>query len=225
MLSGFIDAASAAAVLEVGCGTGHWLQVMVGHARWIAGMDLSAGMLAHAAKAAPRAVLVRGRAEHPPWRDASFDRIVCINALHHFSSREQFFGEARRMLRPGGALMTIGLDPHSGRDSWWVYDYFPETAAIDRARFAPVRIIRGELTRAGFAWAESMEADHIESQRPLRDAFPSGISRQFTSQLSVLTDDEFARGLQRVADAAAAAGGDIPLVADLRFYATTGWVG
>jgi SAM-dependent methyltransferase len=223
----FLGSAAAPAVLEVGCGTGHWLQVMSDRARLLAGVDLSAAMLARACATAGRAHLVRGRSEQAPWRDASFDRIVCVNALHHFSDRDRFFIEARRLLRPGGGLLTVGLDPHTARDEWWVYDYFPETIAIDQARFAPVRIIRGELAKAGFAWAESSEADRIETQLRLEDAFPAGVERSFTSQLTVLTDDEFAGGIGRLrsaSEAAAQTGGDVWLTADLRFYATIGWV-
>ena len=67
--------------------------------------------------------------------------------------------------------MTIGKDPHAGRDEWWVYDYFDEARAIDLARFAPVRILRGEMALSGFAWAESFEADHIEAARTPDEAW------------------------------------------------------
>ena len=204
-------------VLEVGCGTGHWLDAARPHARRLIGLEPSAEMIARAS--GPR---VRGRAEQLPFPDASFDRIFCVNALHHFADRFAFFTEARRLLRAGGGVMTIGKDPHAERDSWWVYDYFPETRAIDRARFAPIRILRGELARAGFAWAESFEADHIEVVQPAADAFAKGvIDKTFTSQLTVLTDDEFNAGVARVR----AAGDDAPLVADFYLLATAGWVG
>lgn len=208
------------AVLEIGCGTGHWLPVLREHARLTAGMDLSANMLARARDAAIGARLVRGRAEQLPWRDTAFARLICVNALHHFTDREAFLAEALRILEPGGALLTVGLDPHTGRDEWWVYDYFPETIAIDRARFAPVRIIRGEMAKAGFSWAESYEAERIETQFAAHDLFPSGIvDRGFTSQLMALSDDDFARGVERIR----AAGETAVLVADLRFYATVAW--
>jgi SAM-dependent methyltransferase len=219
-IEGFLGSFVLSAILEVGCGTGHWLQVIGGRAPIVAGMDPSTNMLARARAAAPHARLVRARAEQLPWRGAAFDRIVCVNALHHFADREAFFAEARRVLRPGGGLLTVGLDPHTERDEWWVYDFFPETRAIDRARFAPVRIIRGEITKAGFAWSESFEAHHLETQLPLRETFPNGIDRSFTSQLTVLSEDEFQRGLSRVRDA----GNDLSLIADLRFYATLGWL-
>jgi SAM-dependent methyltransferase len=209
--------------LEVGCGTGHWLRAIADRVSLLAGMDASAGMLAKARDASAGERLVRARAEDLPWADASFDRLFCINALHHFSDRARFFAEARRVLRPGGALLTIGKDPHGERDEWWVYDYFPETVAIDRARFAPVRILRGELARMGFDWAESCEADRIEAVQAASDALTDGtIDPAFTSQLTVLTADEFARGVARVRAANDAADGALQLVTDFRLYATIG---
>jgi ubiquinone/menaquinone biosynthesis C-methylase UbiE len=212
------------ATLEVGCGTGHWLAAVP--RQILVGVDCSAPMLARARGVAPAARLVRARAEELPWRGATFDRIFCVNALHHFSDRHRFFAEARRILKPGGGLLTIGKDPHAERDSWWVYDYFEETLEIDRARFARVRTLRGELAIAGFAWAESSEADHIDVMHSASDALVNGVvDRSFTSQLTVLSDEEFARGVARLRAADAASGGQLQLVADFRLYATIGWVG
>jgi ubiquinone/menaquinone biosynthesis C-methylase UbiE len=224
------DAPTAA--LEVGCGTGHWLaalQARLAERRVLAGIDPSAPMLARARLAAPAARLIRARAEDLPCCDEAFDRVFCVNALHHFTDRHRFFAEARRVLKPGGGLLTIGKDPHGERDTWWVYDYFEDTREIDRARFAQVKTLRGELTRAGFAWVESFEADHIEAVHPAAAALADGpdgaVARSFTSQLTVLSDAEFARGVARIREANAAAGGELQLVADFRLYATIGWLG
>jgi ubiquinone/menaquinone biosynthesis C-methylase UbiE len=46
--------------------------------------------------------------------------------------------EVRRVLRPGGRLMSIGLDPHEKRDRWFVYDFFPETLELDLNRFPAI---------------------------------------------------------------------------------------
>ena len=191
----------------------------------LAGVDPSGPMLAHARLAAPAAWLVRARAEYLPWRDGTFDRIFCVNALHHFADRARFFEEARRLLRPGGGLLTIGKDPHVDQDSWWVYDYFTGTREIDKARYPRVRTLRGEMAHAGFAWADSHEADRIEALRTFADATKKGmIARSFTSQLTVLSDDEFNQGVERLRAADAAAGGELQLVTDVKLYATVGWV-
>jgi ubiquinone/menaquinone biosynthesis C-methylase UbiE len=220
--------------LEVGCGTGHWLATVeedrrakaVAERPILVGIEPSAPMLARARGVAPGARLVRARAEGLPWRDATFDRIFCVNALHHFSDRHRFFAEARRILKPGGGVLTIGKDPHAERDSWWVYDYFEETLEIDRTRFARVRTLRGDLATAGFAWAESWEADHIDVVHSASDALANGVvDRSFTSQLTVLSEEEFARGVARLRAADAQSGGQLQLVSDFRLYATIGWVG
>jgi SAM-dependent methyltransferase len=231
-LGGFVG--DAAAVLEVGCGTGHWLASLQGSGgpggahRMIAGIDPSAAMLLRARTAAPDAALARARAEDLPWRDASVDRVFCVNALHHFADRGRFFAEARRVLKPGGGILTIGKDPYADRDAWWVYDYFEETRDIDRARFARVRTLRGELAHAGFAWAESFEADRIEAVYSAAEALAAGargpLDRAFTSQLTVLTDEEYDRGLQKLRDADAASGHQLQLVSDFHLYATVGWI-
>jgi ubiquinone/menaquinone biosynthesis C-methylase UbiE len=222
----------AKAVLEVGCGTGHWLRLRSEESRasfgetgrTVVGIDLSAAMLSRARAKAPSARLMRGRAESLPFRDASFDRVYCVNALHHFSDRAAFFAEARRVLKPGGGVLTIAKDPHTENDDWWVYTYFEPTRAIDRERYARVRTLRGELALAGFAWTESMEADHIESVRPASEALAMGvIDPSFTSQLTVLSDEEYAAGVEKLRQANEAAGGELQLVADFRLYATIGW--
>jgi SAM-dependent methyltransferase len=213
---------SVTAVLEVGCGTGHWLGMAGGGL--VAGIEPSEQMIVRARAAAPRARLVRAAAERLPWRDATFDRVHCINALHHFRDRVQFFAEARRILRPGGGLLTIGKDPHTERDAWWVYDFFPETVGIDRERFARVRTLRGELAAAGFAWAESFECDRVEASIPAAEALTTGVvDRAYTSQLAVLSDEEFGAGAARIRAANAAAGGSLPLVTDFYLFATIGW--
>jgi SAM-dependent methyltransferase len=225
---GFLGDASA--VLEVGCGTGHWLAEVAAAAgrHPLAGIDPSMPMLERARRAAPGAHLVRARAEELPWRGQTFDRIFCVNALHHFADRDRFFAEARRVLKPDGGVLTIGKDPHREGDTWWVYDYFEETRAIDRARYAPVRTLRGEMTRAGFAWAESLEADHLEATVPAGAALAEGadgvVTPSFTSQLTVLSEEEFARGVEKMRQADAAAGGALQLVTDFKLYATIGWV-
>ncbi len=215
----FIHAESGTAVAEVGCGTGHWLaDLSQDWLRKVAGLDLSAGMLEQARAAAPTALLVRGSAERLPWRDACFDRIFCVNALHHFKDPESFIFECRRVLRPGGGLLTIGLDPHTGRDRWWVYDFFPAALLADRQRYPSTSKIREWLAAAGFRQPATQVAQHILAEKPFEAALNDGlVDRRATSQLLVISDADYESGIRRLA-------AERPVLrSDVLLYATTAW--
>jgi len=48
--------------------------------------------------------LVAGDLEHLPFRDASFDKAVCLNAFHHVPDMARGLAEIRRILKPGGRV-------------------------------------------------------------------------------------------------------------------------
>ena len=211
-------------VLEVGCGTGHWLDFLRRAGASVHGIDSSAGMLRIARTLVPAALLVRGFAEALPVRSERVDRIFCINALHHFTDPSAFFGEARRILRSTGGVWTVGLDPHAARDRWWIYDYFPEALVADRGRYPAASTIRAMLDAAGFERCETREVQRLPRRLPVNEVLAKGfVDRGHTSQLMVIADEEYERGMQNIR-AAAARDPELVLEADLTLYGTVGWV-
>ena len=215
-------------VLEVGCGTGHWLGLLCDSGTRVTGLDVSAQMLAYARTRAPKAALAQGSAEHLPWASDSFDRVFCINAFHHFQDKVAFLTEAMRVLRPSGLMMTVGLDPHAGVDRWYIYEYFENALEIDRRRYPASRQIREWMQAAGFDDCVTREIQHMPVRLAAREALEQGrLEKSATSQLSVLTDEEYRRGIDRVREAIESAevrGESLYLGADLRLYATFGAV-
>jgi ubiquinone/menaquinone biosynthesis C-methylase UbiE len=209
----------APSIAELGCGTGHWLQFSaeLPHRPLVVGLDRASAMLARCPRSTPNIAVVRGSADQLPWRPG-FDRVFCVNALHHFPSHPTVFREGARVLREDGAFLTIGLDPHAGGDQWWIYDYFPEALTADRARYSSTRTIRDQLIAAGFRRTETIVAQHIPARVPFDDALAQGIlDRRSASQLLVIDDATWKAGLGRLHR-------DRPeLRADLRLYATIGW--
>jgi SAM-dependent methyltransferase len=146
--------------------------------------------------------LVRATAEILPFRDASFDLIFCINAIHHFERFDRFIAEARRSLRRDGTLAVIGMDPHHGRDYWCVYEYFPETKAIDLARYPSSGQIIDAMLRVGFDRVECQVGCHFAATRLGHAVFDDPeLQRNGCSQLALLTEEQYAAGIKRIRSA------------------------
>jgi SAM-dependent methyltransferase len=222
----FVGGRSGLQILEVGCGTGHWLEFLRTSELHVTGLDFSAGMLAQSKMRLPGVPLVRGTAERLPWQSESFDRIFCVNAFHHFTDKAAFLAEARRILGPGGIILIVGLDPHSHFDQWFVYDYFPESLVIDRQRYPAANNLRIWMNEAGFQNCTTQEVEHWTYHLPALEIVRQGrLDKTATSQLSVLTDAEYQRGMARIhadLEGAEAKGQTLLLKADLRLYATSG---
>jgi SAM-dependent methyltransferase len=91
-------------VLELGCGTGVFLERVAPCGARIVGLDLSADLLAKARARlgdVPNVVLHRGNAEQLPYADASFDAVYGSSVLHHLDL-DRALREVLRVLRPGG---------------------------------------------------------------------------------------------------------------------------
>jgi len=94
-------------VLDVACGSGE-LAARLGEAGWEAwGLEASSHMLGLGRwQGFDRQILmVRGIAEALPFREGSFDGVLCKGSLDHFADQAAFMGEAARVLRPDGRLV------------------------------------------------------------------------------------------------------------------------
>jgi SAM-dependent methyltransferase len=105
-------------VVEVGCGTGFMsalLAELEGHPQVVGGdRSAAAVQIARAARAGHANLrLCRADALALPYRDVSADLVVCLDVVEHLATPQAFFAEARRVLRPGGALLFSTPNPAS----------------------------------------------------------------------------------------------------------------
>ena len=222
----FVGSRTDGRVLEVGCGTGHWVSVLERRGFSVAGVDASREMLLRSKERLSASAIVCGRAEQLSWKSQSFQRLVCINAFHHFLDKEAFLNEAHRVLRDSGSLMIVGLDPHTGLDQWFVYDYFETVLEFDRRRYTPTHEIRELMRKSGFDRCGTIEAQHEPFRIPARRALEQGwVARTAVSQLATLTDADYEHGISRIQrgiEDAEARGEELELAFDIRLYATIG---
>lgn len=90
-------------ILDVGCGVGYitaYLDAI--------GMDVDTIVLRLAKSSNPHLDLVRASCEAPPFRDSTFDTVLCYNVLEHLTEdeRKKTFEGQKRVLNDEGILIA-----------------------------------------------------------------------------------------------------------------------
>ncbi len=97
-------------VLDVGCGTGGYFEVIMERAPRgnLIASDLSLGMLMSAADKIGESniELVNGDVESLPFADGSFDVVLANHMLYHVPDIDRAIREIKRVLRPDGVLIA-----------------------------------------------------------------------------------------------------------------------
>jgi ubiquinone/menaquinone biosynthesis C-methylase UbiE len=117
-------------LLDAGCGFGGTIQQLnAQHSNMdLTGLNIDARQLA-AAEAQTEAAndntisWVEADACQLPFEDNSFDRVLAVECIFHFPSREKFLAEAARVLKPGGYLAVSDFVPtlmFFGKTPFWM---------------------------------------------------------------------------------------------------------
>jgi ubiquinone/menaquinone biosynthesis C-methylase UbiE len=137
-----LKAAEGEKILEIGFGTGHTLVALaeaVGSRGKVFGVDLSDRMVNLARENLKKAglleqVLLRcGDAAQLPYAENSMDGVFMSFTLELFDTPDilQVLGECKRVLRPGGRIVVVGMSKNGGRDPLvsvyeWTHKHFPK---------------------------------------------------------------------------------------------------
>lgn len=182
-------------LLDIGCGTGAMTALLADRGAVDAvGIDPSEEMLESAHRRTSAGCrFIGGRAEALPFPDGEFDRAL-MQTVVHLLDRPAAFSEAHRVLREDGALLVCTVDP-GGVDSFWLAQWFPSWATIDRARFPDVGSLCDQLASAGFHRIEVSR--HPRLLEFSRSHALDMLRARFASSFALLPEREYADGLAR----------------------------
>ena len=99
-------------VLDVGCGPGNLATILTRMGNVVVGIDKDDGALATAQRVCERTIAAD--LDHAELDDLvgdeRFDVVVLADVLEHVRNPARFLGEVKRLLRPGGRLVTLTIN-------------------------------------------------------------------------------------------------------------------
>lgn len=117
----FCASFDVARALDVGCGNGRHVELLVEHAATVVGVDVSRELLGVATDRVPSATFVQGDASVLPLTDGCIDLAVYVATLHHLPSRtlrRRSLDELARVLTTDGrALVSAWSTEHDRFDA------------------------------------------------------------------------------------------------------------
>ena len=190
----------SSALLDAGCGMGYQDCILAAefHPRLIQGVDITpkhielARLLVEREQKlmrVPSETTIRfhcGSATELPYASETFSHVLALESAPHMNTREDFFREAYRVLKPGGVLacadFILARYPEDmferllvalGSRAWHmpranVYDYFALQFRIQMARFEhfAIDLIGKDVIPGYYAWHRRPE--QIQAMRKLR---------------------------------------------------------
>lgn len=142
-------------MLDIGCGTGHYMGWLAQRGYAVAGVDASEQMLAAARENNPGAALQRSDVDRLPFPDASFDLVVCIEVLRYLPAPRNAIAEMARVLKPGGIALVTAL-PLFNANGYFLVNQVLQVVSLGKLHqlrqfFTTAGRLRRQFAAAGFS--------------------------------------------------------------------------
>ena len=107
-----LNVSSSSLILDVGCGTGLFFTYVAEKAKMVVGLDISSKLLAKAKERAKNLCnvhLVRGDADHLPFKKHTFTVVSAFTLLQNMPKPLTTLKEIKRTAKPKGLVVVTGL--------------------------------------------------------------------------------------------------------------------
>jgi ubiquinone/menaquinone biosynthesis C-methylase UbiE len=190
-------------LIDLGCGTGRFTVPLAEHLGVsVIGVDPSQKMLQEAAR--------HSRSRHIAYREGSAEAIplganvaaliFMSNAIHHVTSLDNALQEMWRVLQPHGIVFIRNYSLEN-LPSLPYLQFFPEAMHISRTMLWPRTTLVEHFTARNFAQL-SQGTVHQEASPDVESYFRKIESRAY-SDLALISDEAFDRGIARMKEAGA----------------------
>jgi ubiquinone/menaquinone biosynthesis C-methylase UbiE len=198
------EVAAGFRVLDVSTGTGEAALMVfpiVGSSGFVIGADISTAMLGAARDRLnqPLFLPVAADGQALPFRDGSFDAVICQLGLQFFPDPARGLAEFRRVLRSGSCAAVCVISTADRAPMWGILAdvlsrFLPEQRNILQLSFAlaDVKRLEGLLAGAGFRDIRVERATHsdtFDSFQDYWDPIEAGTGSQPQAYLSLSEED------------------------------------
>jgi len=149
LVARWIDDLDAKVSGDLGCGTGHYLDLLSRRSRLAIGVDVSAAMTRRSRATAPGADLVQASLDRLPLSAGGLDAVLCARVLSHVGDLPGAVRELARVCAPGARLLLTDIHP----DHPYTHTRIPVDGGTVRIRAYRHSLaeIRTALAGSGFA--------------------------------------------------------------------------
>jgi len=198
--------AGSTLLIDLGCGTGRFTVPLA--EQWgasVIGVDPSQKMLREAAhhSRSRRIAYREGEAESIPLGANVAALIFMSNAIHHVKSLDQALREMWRVLQPHGIVFIRNYSLEN-LESLPYLQFFPEAMHISRNMIWPRSTWVEHFTSRGFA--QLSQGTMLQEASPDFESYLRKIESRAYSDLALISDEAFARGIARMKEACASLG-------------------
>ena len=107
------DSCSGKEVLEAGSGEGYGGAMLAAAGATVTCVDYDASAVEHTRRRYPELTMIAGNLVDLPLPDESVDVVVNFQVIEHLWDQAAFIAECRRVLRPGGRVVLVGMGADS----------------------------------------------------------------------------------------------------------------
>lgn len=120
--------------LEVGCGLGYFSKMAIRKRAQVTGLDIGEKIIERARRLIPAGKFIVGDAKSLPFKDETFDIVLCTEVIEHVESPSRAIKELFRVTKTGGYIVLttpnrvfkslfdflslIRVRPYRGNENW-----------------------------------------------------------------------------------------------------------